>query len=140
VRQTGNGGRRREDGCRRQHRGRRWSRNTGPNGARRTNGHRREHLRPREHRQRRRTWYVVPEPVGQRPGRLGLVTRNAHARLDQAAHPLDRVVEGEAAMPGQVLDRPAAVDGAGDGPLFPGQDGWGPLRSRSWTGVVRARL
>jgi hypothetical protein len=53
-------------------------------------------------------------------------TRSAHACLDQPPHPLDHVVEREAALPGQVLNRPAAVDGAGHGPLLPGQDGGGP--------------
>ena len=74
----------------------------------------------RQHRGRRED--LRPEPPGQRPGWFSRL-RDAHARLDQTADALDRLVQRQATGPGQILDRTGAVNRARDGPLLPAEYG-----------------
>src|SRR5438034_788761 len=77
-----------------------------------------------------------PEPPRQRPGWFGRI-RDAHARLDQAADALDRLVQRQATGPGQTLDRTGAVNRARDGPLLPAEYGRGraEIAQPDWRGA-----
>src|SRR6185437_3905343 len=57
-----------------------------------------------------------PERVGQDIG--GRSEAGAQALPRQVTHSIDRVVERNPALPGQVPDRPAAVNATGHGPVL----------------------